>query len=71
MEYLKPIWKDCKVYFPLRKYAVDYLEPEPPGLDILNKDLGSDTFDNSTYIISNGGRGWEAPVVLKCLLPIS
>ena len=48
MDYFKPIWKDCKVYFPLIKYAVDDLELEPPGWDLLNKDLGYDTSNNGT-----------------------
>ena len=56
MEYLKPICNDRKVYFPLRKYALDDLEPEPPGCDLLNKYLVSDTLDNGKYIIRNGGR---------------
>ena len=59
------------MYFPLRKYAVDDLEPEPPGWDLLSKDLVCDTFENGTYIIINGGRRGTAPVLLQCLLPRS
>jgi hypothetical protein len=55
LDYLKPAWKDCKFYFSFSKYAVDVLEDESPGWDLLKKDLVTAAFDNGTGIVSNGG----------------
>jgi hypothetical protein len=55
LEYLKPSWTSCRVYFPLDKYPVDVLEDDSPGWDSFKKDLSLAAFNNGTVIVSNGG----------------
>jgi hypothetical protein len=55
LEYLKPAWTKCRVYFPLVKYPVDVLEKDSPGWDSFKKDLSVAAFNNGTVLVSNGG----------------